>query len=569
MESLVLPRRTQLAGLYLLAGLLLIGPVSAHAQSVRVLTEEQIKAEVEYHVLAAEMAGQRGALRYAASEYLKALELSPDAELAERATRVALYAEADDIALRSALIWISEQPERHEARLLITRLALRNGDEQLAHAQATALIWSHPEGRSQAFRELARSLASEPDQAAEAQRLLQRLVTDFPEEAAGHYALGLLALRQDEPLAAQQAADQALMIKPDWADAILLKLTALLRQEQQAEADKLVDGLDGEDEWLANIHLAYARLLLESEHSEAAIKQFDKALDYDSENPEALYALGLLYLNAEDYDEAYDQLTDLYDMETPRRAEAAYYLGGIEESRGDYDEALEWYQLVDDGSHVMDAAQRQAYVLYRLERMDEAQALLAELRESHPEESLRLHLVEGELLFKSRSYLQAAAFYDQALKQYPDEPELLYARSLVSERLGRVEAAERDLRRLLEIDPDDARSLNALGYILSNHSRRYDEAYELIRRALEQTPEDATVIDSMGWVKYRMGDLPAALRYLNMAFDKMPDPEVAAHLGEVLWKMGQRDRAQNIWRDALREDPDHPVLQETIQRLTR
>ncbi|MGB1580634.1 MAG: tetratricopeptide repeat protein [Nevskiales bacterium] len=562
-------QRIHRAGQILLAWGLLVHAQMLAAQSPAELSDEQIKQRVEYHVMAAELAGQRGQLDFAAREYLKALELAPNAELAERATRVALYAQTDEVALKAGLIWITEQPERYEARLLVARLALRQGDIQLAHAQATALIWSHPKGVATAFRELALSMGSEPDHAPEAQKLMQRLVEEFPSEPAGHYALGMLALRQDEPLAAQHAAESALLLRPDWADAILLKITALLRQDRQREADELVERLDGEDDWMASLHMAYARLLLETEYSDAAIRQFEEALDYDDENPEALYALGLLYLNAEDYSEAYDHLAELYELQTPRQSEAAYYLGGIEESRGEYEDALEWYARVEDGNQTLDAIQRSAYSLYKLDRLSEARDLLAATRAQHSEDALRLYQVEGELLFQARAYQQAAEFYNRALEAYPDEPDLLYGRSLVSERLGRIAMAEKDLRRLLEIDPDDPRSLNALGYILSNHSRRYDEALDLISRALDQTPEDATVIDSMGWVQYRLGDLDAALRYLSEAFDKMPDPEVAAHLGEVLWHMGQRSRAQSIWREALRDDPDHPVLQETINRLTR
>ncbi len=513
--------------------------------------------------------GQRGALAFAAGEYLKALELAPNEDLAERATRVALYAEVDEVALRAAQIWVELAPQRFEARQLLVRLALRAGNTELAYGQSVALIRSHPQGSGQAFRDLARSLSGEIESGATALALLQKLVKDYPGEAAGHYALGLLLLRQDKPDAAEVSANTALRLAPDWGDAVLLKVTALLRQSRLDEANAFIANIDGDDEEMAALHMAYARLLLEAEQAEAAIKQFEAALDYESDNPEALYALGLLHLNAQNHEAAYPYLTDLYDLESPRQSEAAYYLGGIEEHRGDFEEALEWYRRVRDGNHDMRAAQQQAYALYRLDRMDEARALLKELRSEHREEAMRLYMVEGELLFQARDFKAAAALYNQALLEYPNEPDLLYGRSLVSERLGRLTLAERDLRQLLELDPEDPRSLNALGYILSNHSQRYDEALAYISRALAHTPDDATVIDSMGWIQYRMGDLDAALRFLSEAFEKMPDPEVAAHFGEVLWQLGQRERAQSIWRDALSEEPEHPILQETINRLTR
>ncbi len=560
--------RVSLAGHMLLVfGLCTFG--QAMARDTPLHDPVQIRAQVEFHILSAELAGQRGHLRFAAGEYLKALALIPDADLAERATRVALYAEADDLALRAAQVWVEALPGQHEARLLLVRLALRSKQVDLAYEQSQALLRNHPGGVTAVFRELARNLGGEIESGPSAQALMQRLVNDYPEEAAGHYALGLLALRQEDAPAAERAANQALAIEPDWADALLLKMTALLHQSRQEQADALMESLEGEDTWLVGMHMAYARLLLEAEQTEAAIQQFKAALDYESDNPEALYALALLHLNAEDGDAAYPYLEDLYDLETPRQSEAAYYLGSIEENRREYEDALVWYQRVKGGGHSMEATHRQAYVMYKLGRLPEARALLQELRTTHAEDAVRYYLMEGELLYQAHAFAEAALLYDQALQEYPDEPDLLYGRSLVSERLGRVTLAERDLRKLLEIDPEDPRSLNALGYILSNHSKRYDEALMLIDKALTKTPDDATVIDSMGWIMYRQGDLEAALRFLTEAFEKMPDPEVAAHLGEVLWQMGQRDRAQNIWRDALSEDPEHPILQETINRLTR
>lgn len=566
MKSQLIHVHVRLACQLLLASGIFAWALAANGQDA---LDEGVREQVEFHILAAELAGQRGALGFAAGEYLKALELAPNVALAERATRVALYAEVDEVALRAAQIWVALVPERFEARQLLVRLALRAGDADLAYAQAVALLRSYPHGQGQAFRDMARSLGGEIESGVAALALLQKLVKDFPDEEAGYYALGLLALRQDDPAEAEVAANRALALAPDWADAVLLKATALLRQSRQPEADALIAEVDLDDEKMAGLHMAYARLLLEAELSSSAITQFEAALDYESDNPEALYALSLLYLNAEDYDAAYPYLNDLYDLDSPRQSEAAYYLGGIEEQRGDFEEALEWYRRVNDGSHDMPALQQQAYVLYRLDRMDEARRLLAQQRQLHDENAMRLYMVEGELLFQARDFKAAAMLYDQALAEYPNEPDLLYGRSLVSERLGRVTLAERDLRKLLEQDPEDPRSLNALGYILTNHSKRYDEALSLITRALAQTPEDATVIDSMGWVQYRLGDLDAAMRFLSEAFQKMPDPEVAAHFGEVLWQLGQRDRAQSIWREALTDDPEHPVLQETIDRLTR
>jgi tetratricopeptide (TPR) repeat protein len=181
----------------------------------------------------------------------------------------------------------------------------------------------------------------------------------------------------------------------------------------------------------------------------------------------------------------------------------------------------------------------------------------------------RFYLAEGELLIEADANDEALALYNRALREHPEEPDLLYGRSLVHERLKDMRAAEADLRQILKDDADDARAMNALGYMLTVHTDRLDEARKLVTRALEITPEDAAAIDSLGWIEFRQGRHGEARRLLEKAFSKVKDPEIAAHLGEVLWTLGARDEARAIWEAALTRDPDHRVLRDTVQRLTR
>jgi Flp pilus assembly protein TadD len=191
------------------------------------------------------------------------------------------------------------------------------------------------------------------------------------------------------------------------------------------------------------------------------------------------------------------------------------------------------------------------------------------MRREMPMFGTRFFLAEGEMLLEAGAGDQALQLYQDALKEIPDDTDLLYGRSLVHERLKNIGEAEADLRRILAKDKDDARAMNALGYMLVVHTSRLDEARKLVTRALEITPEDATVIDSLGWIEYRQGKVNEARTLLQKAFDKVPDPEIAAHLGEVLWVLGEKDRARKIWEGALTRDPDHRVLKETVERLTR
>jgi tetratricopeptide (TPR) repeat protein len=186
--------------------------------------------------------------------------------------------------------------------------------------------------------------------------------------------------------------------------------------------------------------------------------------------------------------------------------------------------------------------------------------MLQQLRDQMPDDAVTLFLIEGEMLRQHDADQQAMALYDRALAAQPDNPDLRYARAMVAVGLDRVELLESDLRHIIDQDPEHADALNALGYTLADRTDRLAEAKELIERALALKPDEPAIKDSMGWVLYRMGDPAAAEPYLRDALDSVFDPEIAAHLGEVLWALGRRDEARAIWDRALEADPEHEYL---------
>ncbi len=529
--------------------------------------QEQLDEQLQYHVLAAELAGQRGQAIIAAQEYLKALRLAPTAELAERATQVAAYSGDYALAFEAASQWVELEPERLEPRIVLMRVAVSLDQVDVATEHALYIVGNHPKGSAQAFRDIAQALSGDSDHGQSSVDLLNGLRQEYDEYPELEYSLALLALKYGYFEQSITAIDRALSLQDEWAEAYLLKATAIIGLDEIQRAIGLVNAADLPDEKQINLHLAFARQLLQKELGEPAIDQYLKVLELDDEQPESLYALGILQLNMGNSDAAKLYFEKLYSDVGVKMDIAAYYLGGIEESLEEYDAALEWYERVTEGDRYLDAAQRKAFVLYKLGQIAESRAWLKELRDTQPDMAIQLYMSEGELLYEAREFESAMALYNEAIELYPEELDLLYGRSLIAERLGRLTLSERDLRTILKMEPNDARSLNALGYILANHTDRYEEALELISQALLQTPEDPAVIDSMGWVQFRLGALDIALEYLTRAFDRLPDPEVAAHLGEVLWVMGRQEQAQIILEQAFQADPDNPVLRDTIKRL--
>ncbi|MFT4047039.1 MAG: tetratricopeptide repeat protein [Solimonas sp.] len=524
--------------------------------------------ETQFHVMAGEMAAGRHEPLIAAQEFLAALQAVDDADLARRATGLAIAGHDENLALQAAQRWLQIEPTAMDAREVIARVALSHGDLATAAAQCQAIVEGHAGGVDEGLG-LAASILSQTANANGdgALGVMQQLAARYPKNAGAPHAVAIVALRFNQLDVADAASKQALALAPQSRDEKLLRVGVLVKLGRLDEADGAIDALARKEPKQDDLRLAYAKLLLESNQREPARRQLQKILAHTANEADAMFALAVMAINDRDDATAERYLKPL--LEGERGEDAALQLGRLFEMRGDYASALDYYGRVDDGAQAIDAALRQAGVLAKMGRIDDARHQLQALRDDYPQFATRFTLAEAELLLNANRNDDARKLLDDALKDHPDDPDLLYSRSLVLERLDQIDAAEKDLRAVLAVTPDDARSLNALGYMLAVHTRRLDEAHDLVGRALTLDPNDAAIIDSMGWVEFKRGNAELASKLLARAFADFPDPEVAAHLGEVLWTMGRRDEARSIWGNALRGSPDHPVLKETVQRLEK
>ncbi len=526
------------------------------------------QAQAQYHVMVGEMAAQRRQPELAAREFLKALEIQPDPELAMRAASLALSAQNEPLALQAAKRWQELAPDEADPREAVARLALRAGKRDETLKQCEALIRGHAGGAAEGFRQVAQVLSQEGTRKNDALAVMEQLRAKWPELAGAWHAQSLLALRFGNVELAERSAREALRLSAGARETLLLLTGVLVKKGDIAGADAtLAELLKGGGD-AAELRMGYARLLLESEHIDAARAQFEAVLAAKPDAHDARFALGLLELERENMNGAEPQFRALLAVDAFSQR-AAYYLGRIEEVRKHPAEAVTWYEQVTEGEQAVEAVTRRAVALGKLGKLADGRRLMADMRRELPHHATRFYLAEGELLLEADAGGEALALYDQALKENPAESDLLYGRSLVHERLKNVGAAEADLRRIIAADADDARAMNALGYMLTVHTQRLDEARKLVTRALELTPDDAAVIDSMGWIEFRQGRHREARTLLEKAFGKVKDPEIAAHLGEVLWILGERDRARAVWQGALTRDPEHRVLRDTVQRLDR
>ncbi|ULQ45712.1 tetratricopeptide repeat protein [Flagellatimonas centrodinii] len=524
--------------------------------------------EAQYHVLVGELALRRDQPEVAARSFIAALRSMPDVELATRATQLALATNDEDLALEAAGHWLRLEPTAMEPREVILRVSLINGDGEQALRQARAIVQGHAGGIDDGFRYLGLLLARVPPAGSDrALSLIDLLLRDYPQQPGAHYAMAMLALQFERLSLAETAARQARELAPEAREYALLLAGVWVRQGRIDEAVELVEAqlVDQPTETRSDLRLAFARILLDANRLTPARAQLEQVLADQPEQSEAALLLGMLALNLGDTETARARLTPLLDSD--RKQDAALQLGRLAESESRWEEALAFYASVNRGPAGLDAAIRRAVVMGRLGRTDEARALLEALRHDVPPLSVRLYLAEADILVTAGSLAAARQLYDRALAEHPGHLDLLYGRSLLLEEMGEIAASEADLQQMIEADPQDARALNALGYMLIVHHGALAQARPLIEQAIALAPDDAAVIDSMGWLLFREGDTAGALPYLQRAHDLFPDPEVAAHLGEVLWMLGDREAARTVWDAALERDPQHPLLRETLNRL--
>lgn len=519
-----------------------------------------------YRLLIAEFAGQRGHLELATGQYLELARTLRDRDLAERATRIAVFARDDAAALAAASVWVDLAPLDMDARQIIAAMYIRHGDAEHALEHLEYVLDHDHEEPGNRLRMIANLLGREEDRET-ALTVMGRLVEHFDGDIDALMAYTLLAIRA-EHLDAAQIAMARIAEQTELSSNVAMAYLAVLQKDGKVNvAIDWLDSILAINPGQFGIRLIYARMLAEANRYEEARLQFGVLAEEAPDNTDITFALGLLNLQAARNDDAQKNFERLIELET-RQDDAHFYLGQIAEARGERDKAIGHYQSLEGGNNYFAAQLRRALVLSLMDRVDEAIAFLGQVATEDDSQRFDLARAKGEILTEHERYGEAMAIYDGILEAQGFNSELLYTRAMLAEKMGEIDILEQDLRVIIEREPDNAQALNALGYTLADRTTRYAEARDLIARALELSPNDFYILDSMGWVLYRLGELDEAVDYLRRALELRNDPEVAAHLGEVLWVQGQRDEARTVWESALRDTPNDKKLLDVIKRLT-
>ncbi len=542
----------------LLTLLLLVG---APAQAARRAAEPDALSPV----LAGEYALQAGQLNAAARWYLEAARAAgDDAGLAERATRIALLAKDDKRAAEALKLWRKRAPQSLSMRAAEATLSLRRNDARDARRELEGLLRDpDPDG----WRYALVALSSGGKDPALSGRLLAELLAAgaIPNELQAWLAFGGLAQRLEQPQLAETIVAEVVRRFPGEPRVALLHASQLREAGKRDEARQVLADQESAARLAPELRFAIAREYSALGDAAAAAQALARG-----PQDEQTYAFRAALL-AEAKDDAalarlYDELrADSVKPDPQRRL----LLGQVAEFLERHEQALAWYRGVPGGPQRLLARLRSATVLHELGRAAEAYAELRKLQgDAAADEDARrdAYLSEAELRQQDQDPAGELDSFARGLAAYPDDAALLYARALAWERRDRIDHAEADLRRILVADPDNVTALNALGYTLADRTTRYAEALELIDRARAAEPDSAAIIDSYGWVLYRLGRHAEALVELRRAYALQKDPEIAAHLGELLWVQGQKDEARRYFDEARKLDPDNRALQRALEK---
>ncbi len=550
----------------IVTALLFSSCLGAHAQDSPSPATPGLTKDFIYKYLVGEIAGQRGDIGLASALLYDLAKSSRDSRLAERAARAAAYGHQTELALRAASLWAELEPESAEARQASTQLLLGAGKLSDALPLLQKML-ENEETRASGFMYLNSVLARHQDKAA-ALSLIQKLAKPYADLPEAHFSVAHAAWAAGKTELATTELKHAEELHDGWELAALLQGEIHLASSPQAAAEFFKQFLETHPS-ASDVRMAYAKLLANQKQFDAARAEFTTLMDQSGNSPEFAMIIGLLSVELGDYAQA-DQYLKLALERGHRDSDQIYlYLGQSAEEQKRPEEAIQWYGRVQGEERLFEAKMRTASALARQGKLEQARALLRQLPDLSNEQQVTALQFEASLLGQAKQYQEAYNLLEKAVTTLPNTPEIIYDFAMVAEKVSQFEVMEKQLRTLILLKPDYAQAYNALGYTLADRNERLSEALSLIEKAHKLSPNDHFILDSMGWVQYRLGKLDKAADYLRRAYTAQTDPEIAAHLGEVLWQQGKHDEARSLWDEALKTSPDNELLLNTTKKFAQ
>ena len=535
-----------------------------------------LNAVLFYQLLLGELNVQAGEPGSGFAIILDAARKTKDEALFQRATELALQSRSGEAALQAARSWKSSLPDSKEANRYILQilLALNRTDE--AGRALSAIIASLPiQEQSATIASIPRIFGRLQDKNLAAKVVEQALITAIqnPETATTAWTtIGRMKRDAGEILPAAEAARAGHAANGKAPGPIMLAMSLL--NVVPAEVQPMITQYMAGDA-LPDLRLGYARTLIDLDQMQPALAQLNQLTKQHANFAPGWLFLGLLQsdlsqmLLSEQSLKQYIKLVDLAkdNDQSGGLSEAYLALSQMAQKQGQWIQADEWLARIPPNSDPLKVASRRAALLAQQGRKSDGLKILEQVKVNNPQEVRLKALALSQWLREDKQITAALTIIEKALAQFPADTDLQSEMSMLCEKLGRFDQMESLLRGIMKVKPNDAHAFNALGYSLADRKIRLDEARELILKAVQLAPRDPFIQDSLGWLEYRVGNTTEAVRILEAAFKARPDAEIAAHLGEVYWVLGQKDKAGTIWREGLMLKSDNETLLETLKQF--
>ena len=549
-------------------------PAPASAAAEEALPGVELTSDMLYKLTKAELEFKRGQWQGPYMTMMALAQQTRDPRLAKRAAEMALTAKQGGEALAAIRLWRGLAPHSEEAVQYFLGFAVVNDD--LSEAEqifAQRLQAAKPAARGLAMFQMQQFLLRAKDKAA-AYALTERVLAPYGEMLEAHLILAQSAFANNDSERARAEAATALRLRPD------SELAVLTQAQVAPDMDSAVQILTGflaQHAGAREVRAAYARILVDNKQYDEARKQFLLLLKEQPDNLATLYALGVTAMQsqdlagAEDYFKRFIAVLGEHPGDERDPSKVLMILSQLAEERGDFDGAAVWLEKVEsnDSRVYLTARLKRAQLTARKGEVDEARKQLEALQTADPVEQAQIIQTDAQILRDAGDSRTAFVVLQNALKRFPENADLLYDFALAAEKLGELDVMEKSLRQVIDSAPDNHHALNALGYSLAERNVRLTEAYALIDKALKMAPGDPFIMDSMGWVQFRLGHLAEAEEMLRRAYALRNDPEIAVHLGEVLWVKGDQTGARKMWSEAKAKDPKNDALKSTLARLNQ
>lgn len=525
----------------------------------------EFNRESLYALMLAEIAGQRRMFPVALENYIVQAEKTRDPTVAERATRIAQYLRDSEKIVTTARLWREVAPHNPEPYQIEASMLLHQNQYQAA----LPLIEKALDYDSLRTLALLRSQSNQIKKNVLASyiRMLEDFHSNAEPRADLELTLALLYKQAGQKQQALNAFNRALSIEPENAETLIQK-AELLRTEQDLNgALELIHTAFEQQPENRQLQILYTQLLFQTKQPKLGVEQAKSLLEKNLKDHQLTYYLALLMLENEEIDAAETALKRLFTLK-PEDSSPHFYLGHIAQSRDEDKVALKHYIAVKNGPNVMQALSQASGLLSDVTDKPKLQQILSDARTRLPKQAPQIFTLEAEWLNLHNFSDEAFTLLEDALQDYEGDTTLLYTRAMMIESSDFAQA-EKDLRAILNKEPNNSTVQNALGYTLLLHTERYEEALDLIQAALNQEPEDPAILDSMGWVLHKLSRSKEALPYLEKAHALYSDPEVTGHLIQVYWAIGQKERAERLLASSRKEHPDNPFLEEAAEAIAQ